>query len=394
MDCDAPVARPAPAKVAYADEREELVQAQRFLVGLQQRKPVVTWVLLAAILGVFGLEQLWGGGSTATLVRMGAEVPARIRAGEWWRLLAPTFLHGGFPHLLMNGVVLWMVGGFVERLLGASRFVILYVLAGCSGSVVGTLFSEWSQFTLSVGASGALFGLLGASAVLSLWPRGRIPALIVRDLKKTALFNFGLNVVASLRPNVDYLAHLGGALAGLAVVGSGLLRPPLPALRGGNPSPPSFDGFFRGAAVLCGLALALSLGTALWHGQPWRLHEPLTMTRQPIAGTGLSIAIPELLGPAVVERLENGSTKARFGGLDAPINLTLVITPLDTPIDEPSAVSEMYDQGPRGTVTHILSQTRQRYGVSLKSSVPAELPHNLKLDLAQTLESLRGDLTH
>ena len=426
MASDADAASPETALAAF-----ELTQAQLFLFLLQRRRPLITWALLLAIGICFGLEQLWGGGSTATLVRMGALVPSRIREGEWWRLLSPTFLHSGVPHILMNGVVLWMLGPFIERLFGSARFLILYTLCGLLGSVFGLLFAGLSKFSLSVGASGALFGLLGASAVLGLWPRGQIPPLIVKDLRKNALINLGLNVMASLRPNVDYLAHLGGAVAGILLVGVALLRPTI-SLQREQPSRVG-EGIAHGMAVMCGIALLGSIGMAFTKGQPWQLMQPLKMERQQIRGAGVSLETPTLLGRAANFSREDGAIEVGFGnGLDAPMSLAVLITPFDKAqvqeLNDPAVLRQVFDQavvtarsyapsqgalpvgtpeeievdgvpalsmkyrfGTSGAILHRLFQIRPRFTVALEMIAPADLRPNLRLDLVQVLSSLREE---
>ena len=101
----------------------------------------------------------------------------------------------------------------LEKLLGWPRFVVLYVVAGLASTVLETIFGD----SVNVGASESLFGLLGAAAVLGFRDLG-LPTELVTQLRKGALINLGLNVVASLRPNVDWLAHLGGFLAGGTMV--------------------------------------------------------------------------------------------------------------------------------------------------------------------------------
>jgi len=262
MDFDAPKTSPQAAPATA-----EVIEAQQFLASLQARRPIVTWALLVTIFAVFGLEEMWGG-STWTLVQMGAGVPLLIRDGEWWRLLAPTLLHGGTLHVLLNGAVLYMLGSFIERLFGSARFFVLYMLSGLLGSVASALLSGLDTNTVSVGASGSLFGLLGASAVLGLWPRGRIPRLFVRDLRKNALINLGINILVSLWPNVDHWAHLGGALAGTVLVGTGLLQPTRMVYSQPKQGPQR-EGMVRGLALLCGVALYGSLGVAIFTGKPW-----------------------------------------------------------------------------------------------------------------------------
>lgn len=409
----------------------ELIEAQIFVARLQQRRPIAVIALLVSIVAVFGLEQLWGNASTATLVRMGAEVPALIRQGEWWRLLAPTFLHSGLLHIAMNGFGLWMLGSFVERLFGSARFVILYTLAGLGG----TLMSGLSKVGLSVGASGALFGLLAAAAVLGLRPRGQIPSLIARDLRKNALINMGIMVVISLSPHVDYLAHLGGALAGFVLVGSGLVRPTISRSMHFDPmeaEPPLRAAWlWRLAAGICLLALYGAFAAALWQGRPWQLVRPLEYTRQPLGTTGLSMDAPRLLGPPQIVKRDDGATEAAFGdGLQAPITLAVVTRPFEDPVPEgdeaalrklfDSAVESLRDFTPLkgavrlgepqeldvdgrpalmmqfryeagGAILQRLFQVRPGYIVTLEGFSLGDTPTKLGLDLPRLLSSLRQD---
>lgn len=306
---------------------EEQAQAITFDSRLQRRRPVVTWGLLALIVGTFGLEQYYGGSSSdATLIRMGAEVPARILSGEWWRLLAPTFLHSGWPHFLMNSFVLVSLGLFLERLFGSARFLVLYVVSGLFGCLFGTLFAKLSGHSLSVGASGALFGLLSATAVLGFRPRGQLPARLVADLKRNAVINLGLNLLVSLRPGIDYLAHLGGALAGLLIVGLGVITPTIWPREDGRPYARLLPAL---GAAIAGLSLMASLGTAIFHGQPWLLRSPLAFVRTSLGDSGLSIELPTVLGPPRSQRRSDGATDVSAGDpLERLMELAMVVQPM------------------------------------------------------------------
>ena len=162
-------------------------------------------------------------------------------------------------HILLNSYVLYSFGPFLEKLLGWPRFVVLYVVAGLAGTVLGTIFGD----SVSVGASGSLFGLLGAAAVLGFRDLG-LPTELVTQLRKGALINLGLNVVASLRPNVDWLAHLGGFLAGVLL----LLLAIRPQLTDDQHS--VADRIFTALAVLLLIALLGSSVVAIVQGQPWQ----------------------------------------------------------------------------------------------------------------------------
>jgi len=247
------------------ESRDEVIDDIGIFAALMSRRQVrVTYALIGLYIVLFGLCELWGGSDNVlTLVSMGAEVPTLIKQGQWWRLLAATALHGGLLHILLNSYVLYSFGPFLEKLLGWQRFAVLYIVAGLAGTALGTLLGDVVGFQVSVGASGSLFGLLGAAAVLGFRAMG-LPTELVTQLRKGALINLGLNIVVSLRPHVDWVAHLGGALAGALL----LLLVIRPKLSDGRPTPA--DRLFTVLAVLCALALLGSVVVAIVVGQPWQ----------------------------------------------------------------------------------------------------------------------------
>ena len=129
---------------------------------------------------------------------------AGVAAGQYYRLLTAAFLHSGIFHILFNMFALLQVGPVLERALGRSRFVALYLLSALGGSVAAYVFAGEAQ--LSVGASGAIFGMFGAYYVVVRklgGDTGQIVLLLV------------VNVVLTFTiPNIDYRAHLGGLAAG------------------------------------------------------------------------------------------------------------------------------------------------------------------------------------
>ena len=167
---------------------------------------VVTVLAFAAQLlsgWVFGFDVVAG---------LGAKVNRAIAAGQVWRLVTPLFVHGGIVHLLVNMYSLNVLGPLVERLFGPRRMLALYLLAGVGGSVASLALTP----AASVGASGAIFGLLGAlAAFLALHRRALGPAgrLQLRQLAFVALLNLGLG----LTPGIDNAAHLGGLISGAAL---------------------------------------------------------------------------------------------------------------------------------------------------------------------------------
>ena len=132
---------------------------------------------------------------------------AGLSQGEWWRLLTAAFLHGGILHLLFNMYALYLFGPQLEAAFGHVRFAVLYVLSALGGSAVSYLFANPVQ--PSLGASGAVFGILGATLVVS-----RRLRYDVRGVTVLIGINLALGFVIE---GIDWRAHLGGLLTGMAV---------------------------------------------------------------------------------------------------------------------------------------------------------------------------------
>ncbi|HJQ30332.1 MAG TPA: rhomboid family intramembrane serine protease [Rubrobacter sp.] len=142
----------------------------------------------------------------------GALVPSAVAHGEVWLLLSSTFLHSGFIHLALNMLSLYFLGSFVEVAFGRSRFLALYLLSGLAGGIAYLYFGAFHG--LVVGASGAIFGLLGGVLGFSLrrgtfsWQNPLIRQLLIL----TALnLYIGFSV-----PNISNTVHIGGLVGGAA----------------------------------------------------------------------------------------------------------------------------------------------------------------------------------
>jgi membrane associated rhomboid family serine protease len=131
-------------------------------------------------------------------------LPGGVADGEWWRLITAAFLHGNFLHLALNMIVLWVVGAPVEQAIGRGRFLALYLVSGLAGSTGALL---WSPHAITVGASGAIFGILGAALVLES-QRNYV-------LGGSALSLLVVNLVLTFAiPNISIGGHLGGLIGG------------------------------------------------------------------------------------------------------------------------------------------------------------------------------------
>jgi len=172
---------------------------------LGRRTPVTTLLLLAIAAG-YVAQMVLGD----QVIEAGANYGPAVVHGEWWRLVTSMFLHGNLVHLLVNGWALYQLAGLFEIWLGSARLLVVYFASGIAGSLASALISG----VPSVGASGAIFGLLGAliSFLLRrrdvLTPQARS---LLMQLVGWAVINvvFGFSV-----KGIDNAAHLGGAAAG------------------------------------------------------------------------------------------------------------------------------------------------------------------------------------
>ncbi|MER5861774.1 rhomboid family intramembrane serine protease [Kitasatospora sp. NPDC002040] len=166
---------------------------------------------------------------------------------QWYRLVTAMFVHSGVVHLVMNMVSLWVLGPQLEHVLGRVRFLGLYLASGLMGGAVSYLVA--GAHLNSVGASGAIFGLLGATGVLFKVTRTPLGPLI-------ALLVFNVVITFSVKA-IDWRAHLGGLIAGV-VTGVGLMY-----------APPARRGLVQGltvAGVVVAAALIVVLQTARLNG--------------------------------------------------------------------------------------------------------------------------------
>lgn len=170
--------------------------------------------------------------SAADLIRAGALFRPAVHAGEWWRGFSAMFLHAGPWHLGLNMYALYMLGRFCEEIFGSLRYFVVYVVGGIAGAIGSTVVTE--QAGLSVGASGAIMGLLGALIVVLIIRRGTWPEAWRRALLWNLVLLGGLQIYIGFEiPMIDNAAHVGGMIGGgamaLLVAPGGLIGHSLPA---------------------------------------------------------------------------------------------------------------------------------------------------------------------
>lgn len=272
---------------------EDVARARGVAAGdASVRRPALTAAMLAVLTAVFAGELLArpAGATglspdTMTLVSLGALARELALAGEWWRLLTATLLHGSPLHLLMNGLSLWMAGAVLEHLLGRAWLAALFVVGGLGGSLMGLALNGAQG--VSVGASGAIMGLLAAALVSAM----RLPEGVARSTVQGMMARV---LVPSLIPlasmggaRVDYAAHFGGAVAG-ALAGLALWK----TWDVGSPTP-------RGRGLAWGIAVLGMLGFA------WGV-VGVAQTR----GVATALAPQEALAPVASGRASPGELDA------------------------------------------------------------------------------------
>lgn len=142
-----------------------------------------------------------------SLVEFGAKYLPAIAMGQWWRLLTAGFLHGGVLHILMNSWVLFDLGTQVEETFGTARFLIVYFISTITGFWASLYFSP---HTLSIGASAAIFGLIGAMIAMGIRDRSSHGSAIRAVYMRWAIYGLAMGLL----PGIDNWAHMGGLAGG------------------------------------------------------------------------------------------------------------------------------------------------------------------------------------
>lgn len=228
---------PLPEHAAFLDRIERHLDIERrFCTGSRRaQRPIATWGLSAVIGLVFAAEVALGGSTDfLTLSRLGALEPSAVlQQHEWLRLCSFLFLHFGFAHLAFNLLGLLAIGPFVERALGRSRFLALYLTSGIVGGLLILAREHFARtdMDLVVGASGCIMGLVGASTAILLRGFRRERALIAKRRLYLFVAVIVLQTIVDFQiPQVSFFAHIVGAITGfltaLAITHPGTEREP------------------------------------------------------------------------------------------------------------------------------------------------------------------------
>ncbi|HQK81621.1 MAG TPA: rhomboid family intramembrane serine protease [Thermotogota bacterium] len=171
---------------------------------------IFMFAMSAVFSGGSFLKSLWSGGDLQTLLKSGASFGAYVQQGQVYRLVSSLFLHAGLIHLIFNSYALYMFGTIVESIFGSRRFIVVYLASGFVGALLTQLFYPG---VVSVGASGAIFGLIGQLFSLGLrkdTPR-RLTPVTGTALLPMIIINLLLGFTV---PGINNMAHIGGFATG------------------------------------------------------------------------------------------------------------------------------------------------------------------------------------
>jgi rhomboid protease GluP len=233
-------------------------------IALPDVKPIFTYVFLVANVVIFLPEWILSfTGMGPFLLELGWKDTALIAEGQYWRLVTPLFLHGGPAHVAFNSYALYIIGPQVERTFGYLRFVGIYLLSGVAGVIASMAFRPEAK---SVGASGAIFGLLGALIVYLYRNRELFGGFGRRRL--SALVRVAaLNLLLGIAPIIDNWGHMGGLAGGAAL--TWLIGPIFAITReydgslradDRNPQATHLMGIVVGGVALAALTVLVTLG--------------------------------------------------------------------------------------------------------------------------------------
>ena len=178
-----------------------------------KREPVTVLLILLNTLIFLTVEFTGGSENGQHMLECGAAyAPLIIEQGQWYRMITSMFLHFGAPHLINNMLVLFVLGGRLERTVGKLKYLLIYLLGGMGGNLL-CLFLELdsADFAVSAGASGAVFAVMGAMIYAVIRGRGHIEDLSARQVVIMAAFSLYFGFTSE---GVDNAAHVGGLICG------------------------------------------------------------------------------------------------------------------------------------------------------------------------------------
>ena len=261
MNQTPPVSGSSPSPAGTEQVPQQPPPPQSVRVEIPRSAPYVTYTIIGITVFFYILQllsrNLFG---FDILAAYGARSNEDILAGELWRFLTPALLHASLPHIAFNMYALLSFGASLERFFGHGRFFLLYVVSAFAGNVASFIFSL--PDSASVGASTAIFGLLGAEAIFLIQNRKVFPGQF-RSAIGNIIFIAAINlfIIGSL-PGIDNWGHIGGLIGGLMFTS---FAGPLWEIEGVYPTYRSVDRrSFQSVMIGAAMVIIIFGGLAMW----------------------------------------------------------------------------------------------------------------------------------
>lgn len=199
-------------KISEDINKESYEKSKRVEKIFSIKQPIITYLIIAICIALFIGMYLFGNGSnnTITLIKFGGNAIALTKRGEYYRLLTSVFLHAGIIHLLCNLYSLYVIGPQAESFYGKIKYLFIFLFSGISGSLLSTALSGTN--TITVGASGAIFGLLGSILYFGYHYRVYLGNVLKSQIIPLIILNL---MIGFSFTGIDNLAHIGGLIGGV-----------------------------------------------------------------------------------------------------------------------------------------------------------------------------------
>ena len=194
-------------KITDDINKKNMEEAKRVEELFKPKKPIITYALIAINVIIFLLGMILN--LSDTFINLFANYGPLVTEGQYYRLFTSMFIHANLFHILFNMYALYLLGSQAEGIFGKGKFLVIYILSGISGSLLSILLN---QGAVSVGASGAIFGILGALLYFGYNNRVYLGNTLIREIVPVILINLAFGFMMT---GVDNFAHIGGLIGGL-----------------------------------------------------------------------------------------------------------------------------------------------------------------------------------
>lgn len=202
------------SQITYDIGNKNIIESEKREKIMRSKKPIVTTILITINVIIFALMYILGNGSenTQTLIDFGANYVKLTKSGEFYRIITSAFLHIGMLHLILNMYSLSVIGTQIEYFYGKVKYIIIYLFSAIMGSLFTVVLS--GSNTVAAGASGAIFGLLGALLYFGYNYRGYIGNSIIGQVIPVIILNLFIGFTT---PGIGNAAHIGGLIGGYLI---------------------------------------------------------------------------------------------------------------------------------------------------------------------------------